>query len=229
MRTIKLFAFICMIISCTNSNDKKNISNNDNFLSLDTIIQDHKLIITQLDEKKYKSLKNKIKNLRKVKERLISKKNGVICLPLENSTNKIFEDSVISENENQISYEYIGYEKALNSYIILVKYYETGEYMLINNKTGKESKLWGLPIISPNQKKVCCYGDALGYDVMPNGIQMYDYSDNNLIKEWEWEIEDWKPESVEWLNNNTLLLIKVLPKEFYQTKLDRKMFLMISW
>jgi hypothetical protein len=104
--------------------------------------------------------------------------------------------------------------------LLKVLYYESGEYKLVNKRDGSETKLWGLPILSPDKKMLISYSNALGYDVMPNGIQFFKMENGKLNLVWECEIEDWTPDYVNWVDNTSIIIKKKIPKEFSEKTHD---------
>ncbi|HEX7027615.1 MAG TPA: hypothetical protein VF268_10260 [Gammaproteobacteria bacterium] len=79
----------------------------------------------------------------------------------------------------KLRYEYIKYIEDINAHVVLKRYSESAEYLLINAGSGDLLELYGEPVLSPGKRKIASVsrgGDA-GY--MQNVIQIVDVSGEN--------------------------------------------------
>lgn len=183
-------------------------------------VNGHILLLNFISESEYKELSQKVKSVKITNVAGDLKQEDKLTLPLENGNSKVLLDKKSGNEVDDVSYSIVGKIEPLKLYVVNASYYETSECILIDMHTGEETKAWGEPTISPDFKHFFSYGDALGYDVMPNGIQMWKFENGKLNIDWELKPEEWKPQSIEWLDENTLLFIKVVPKEFSQESKD---------
>ncbi len=183
-------------------------------------VNGHILLLNLISESEYKELSQKVRSIKITRVAGDLKQEDKLTLPLENGNCKVLLDKKSDNEVDDVSYSFVGKIEPLKLYVVNASYYETSECILINIQTGVEMKAWGEPTISPDFKHLFSYGDALGYDVMPNGIQMWKFEDGKLNIDWELKPEEWKPQSIEWLDENTLLFMKVIPKEFSQGSKD---------
>jgi hypothetical protein len=120
-----------------------------------------------------------------------------------------YRDSLVdTDDTDQKLYKIIGEFKGQKITVISVQYYETGEYLLVNNETGEETFIWGYPKLSSNNKYLFVGSCALGYDeFMPNGFQIWELKENNSLKllheirEKEWCINEFY-----WIGNKSLAI-----------------------
>lgn len=88
----------------------------------------------------------------------VTKKGNMLTLQME-SQQKIFL-SKPDQEEQRIEYEYIGQIPALNKYVLLVSYWESFEYILIDKTTGHEAlRLHDWPHLSPDGKYLLILND----------------------------------------------------------------------
>lgn len=204
-----------VVINVIKKPSKQLIDSNKNVPEFEFI----QLTKDQYDELEKTSDEIKIKN-----SDSILKKGGEMEFKLSNSKSIKYKDKLYPESESEI---YI-FKGILSSfYVVMVKYYDWSEYLVINNITGSVTKFWSEPHMSKSEEYMYSYSDALEYDIMPNGIQMYKNVNGRLRLDWEYRILDWKPESVKWLNDKTLLIVKVIPNEISKTKEDVKEYMKV--
>jgi hypothetical protein len=155
------------------------------------------------------------------------KRSGVLKFKLSNGKEVSFKDITKHEAENK-TYSFKG---VLNNrfYVVLGKYYDTGEYLLVDKFNGDITSLWGKPNIAPDGMHLASFSSALGYDMMPNGIQMFRISNNKLVPDWEYKIEDWEPEAIRWTDNNSLLVSKYISADLSKTNREVKEYIKLSF
>jgi hypothetical protein len=223
MRFSKIFLLcnvLCFLQNCSAQNGKD---------VLDTVIflNAHKIQISSISEDEY--------NKAAQAERLnidttpVKKSKGELVLSIAGNKKVVLRDSLAnSDNTEQVTYNYIGHFKEVGLYVIKVQYYETGEYLLINDKTGIKTKIWGEPKLSPDIKHIVCASSAIGYDIMPNGIQMWLNQKDNLKLEWEYKQEQWGPNGIIWANENSFYFTKHIPYFISKTKKEERHYVEIS-
>lgn len=217
MRFSKIFLLcnvLCFLQNCSAQNSK-DVSDTVLFLNA------HKIQISSISEEEYKGAAQT--------ERLnidttpVKKNQSELVLSIAGNKKVVLMDSLAnSDNTEQVTYNYIGHFKEVGLYVIKVQYYETGEYMLINEKTGIKTKVWGEPKLSPDKKHIVCTSNAIGYDIMPNGIQMWLIEKDNLKLEWEYRQEQWGADEIIWVNDKTFYFIKHIPDFISKTKKEER-------
>jgi len=228
MKRFLVFTGLVVCIACSSkvSNNQSDNTLNGNRqeagkeLVEELSVNGHILLLKHISELEYNELSQKVKGVKISRIDSDLKQGGKLILPLANGTSKVLLDKKSDTEIDDVSYSFIGKIDSLSLYVIKASFYETSEFILMDKETGEEIRTWGKPIISPDFKHLFSYGDALGYDVMPNGIQMWKFEDGKLKIDWEIKPDEWKPQSIDWLDENTLLFIKVYPKEFTQKSKD---------
>jgi len=218
-----LYSILCLcLLSCSANN--RNIDSKESVF--DTIVLNtHTICISPITELEY----NEIRNSYKIDYDTtpIIKTNGVLALPLAKNKKVILKDSLSNTDfVEQVTYEYIGFIKEVDLYIVSAQFYETGEILLINYKTGLKTKMWSIPKLSPDRKHLVAWSGILDYDLMPNGIQMWSVQKNGELKlEWEYTQNEWEPYDVKWANNYSINVIKIIPDFLSSSKKDEKEYI----
>ena len=127
-------------------------------------------------------------------------KEGALEFTLLNGKKKLFDDSEIEEAAAQQSYFYRYYVPQMGLFVIAVDGQETDAYRLINDKSGKETNIWGFPRIAPDFKKLISYRGDLKNDLERNGLQIFGYTDQGLELIWEKKLDRYEPIIVKWLD-----------------------------
>ncbi|MFP9112902.1 hypothetical protein ACLI1A_03100 [Flavobacterium sp. RHBU_3] len=109
------------------------------------------------------------------------------------------------EAENYANYTYYGYLKNVGKFVVFGTYWEEYDYLLIDNKTGDIARVCGLPVVSPDGKKIVSGNVDLIATFTYNGIELLD--SRNIIKPIAArELNTWGPEEIKWKDNHTLFV-----------------------
>ncbi len=212
---------LCFLQHCS-AQDGKDVS--DTVLFLNT----HKIQISSISEEEYKKAAQT--EPLKIVTTSIKKSKGEIVLSLANNKKVILKDSLAgSDNSEQVTYNFIGHFKEVGLYVINVQYYETEEYLLISDKTGVITKVWGEPKLSPDKKHIACASNAIGYDIMPNGIQIWLVQKDTLKLDWESKQEQWGPMDIIWVTENKFYFTKHIPNFISYTQKEERRYAEISF
>ena len=136
-------------------------------------------------------------------------KAGILKIKLLNNTELTFKDTLADTDDiEQIKYSLIHYFEDLGFYLIHLQYYETGEYMFINDSIGSITKIPDLPIFSPNKKYFVTCVNSEGYDLIESGIQIWYIHNKSLKIIWKYQSDAWGPTDPFWKNDSTIYFIK---------------------
>ncbi|SFD13256.1 hypothetical protein SAMN05518672_101635 [Chitinophaga sp. CF118] len=130
-----------------------------------------------------------------------------LIITLDNGHQEVFESNIHPEHDDSYTeYTYTGYLPDIKQYGIYGTYYESTDFLLINQATGETVHTWGAPIISPDKKYFICSSYDLGADVIANGFQLFSYLNGKIIPVGEINLENWGPGQVKWLDNKSLVV-----------------------
>lgn len=227
MKGIKFLTFFllsainfCFMQSCSTQNQKTDQDKKEDSI---LVLNNHKVLLKGITEIEYK----KTAKLEQINPDtiLVTKIKGDLALDLANNSKIVLKDSLANtDNTEQVTYTYIGYFKDAGFYVIKAQFFETSEYLLINYKTGDKTKIWGKPKLSPNKEYIVASSNSLGYDIMPNGIQMWSIKNSELKLEWEYKQEQWECDEILWANNDTIYFIKRIPDFISKTSKEEKYY-----
>jgi len=112
--------------------------------------------------------------------------------------------SIPAEDERNVAYEYVADIPAIRQWLVAVRLYEGGYYLLIDKRTGRRTRVWSPPAVAPDgQHFVCGNSDVLArYE--PSGIQLWAVEENGLRRLWERQTE-WGCTQPRWLDSKTIL------------------------
>ena len=190
-----------VFISC-----KKPLNNSD-FIEIKEI---DKNAFLDKQHEAYRVMKTNVKKIGKSLI-IVSKTRGKI----------IFTDKIKDiDDVDQKIYEYIGMISGLNLHIIREKEYEWSNYIIVSANNGKCVRLWNMPIVSPDGKKLLAYSANLIYDPMPNGIQIVSIERGVLNCVSEYTTESWEPSAVAWRDNESVYIKKRVPAVLNDKKRD---------
>jgi hypothetical protein len=190
-------------------------------------LNDKKIVLKNVSAKTVKnhSFKSSLKDLTPA---TITKIHSVTILRLLNGKQVVLKDIGKGDDTDIKTYSLKGLLRD-RFYVILAKYYDAGEYLVIDKRTGSEARLWGEPYISQDGSYIASFSGSLDYDMMPNGIQLFKVDNDKIIREWEYKITDWQPEDISWKDNKTFLIKKIVPDYISPTKKQIKSYLELSF
>mgnify|MGYP000070300524 CR=1 FL=1 len=135
-------------------------------------------------------------------DKMVNKEEGMLKLRLLSGNYKILNDNTSSEGEYKV-YDYFYYYPKMSSYVVRVKKMDGYQFILINDKSGRERTIWGFPKIAPSgQHMIVTNADEPGGKTK-NGIQVLGFTDSGLKVIWEEEMEAYRPYTAKWFDSET--------------------------
>jgi hypothetical protein len=144
----------------------------------------------------------------------VQRQGDSLILSFSNGNKKTYVNIPLTEMMDDFTqYYYYGKIKEVGYHVLFVGMYESFSYLLVNENTGKETYMCGIPVVSPSKKflaATCCDLDA-GF--VFNGVQMYDVAADSLVPVWKRELTKWGANEMAWMNDHSL----VVKKQQYDT------------
>jgi hypothetical protein len=112
--------------------------------------------------------------------------------------------NITAEDETGVAYEYIASMPAIRQWLVAVRLYEGGYYLLINQHNGRRTRVWSPPAVAPNGRHFVCGNSDVLARYEPNGLQLWVVENGNLRLLWERQTE-WGCTQPRWLDNKTIL------------------------
>ncbi len=218
MRTIILFAVCFLTSQACSSYGGKSPGSKDNSVN-NPVDSSKNYTVTTIKKEDFDNY-SKEKALGCLTDTSIIKKQGdSLAFIADNGKKVVLKDSLWdSFDTEKRKFNYEGYLAESNGYIVMAKYYESSEVLLINKSDGNITKLWDIPKLSPDKKYIVCRAGFLGYDIMPNGLQLWKIDKNSIVHLFDIEPKTWEPHDVRWIGGHTLILLQKVPAEFSKTK-----------
>lgn len=149
---------------------------------------------------------------------LVSRNEDTLFIKIDgNKIKKYINDNSI-ESDSYTEYHFMSKLPGINYYLVKIYYYEGYSYMMLNAKTGKESYLWGIPSVSPDNKKIMasCFDLQAGF--VFNGIQYFDITPDSLQLQWSRELNKWGSDKLAWINNDMLVAERLTMDSVFNIK-----------
>jgi len=154
----------------------------------------------------------------------ITKRDGQIKIPIRwiKDSNLIYKDKNFPNNEEaNITYNYLGYYRDIDMYLIETRYYEAIEYCFVS-PNGSITTIWGKPIVSNDGKYFACFR-PYGLEGEPNGIQIWKVKSDLVLYEGLYKIFEmnqllFSPINCCWDINGSLLMQAEKMQSYYYPK-----------
>lgn len=226
MRWQKLILFTCI-----------NLFSHSMAIAEDKAPIEESVPIISLEEKYCKTINNSYDCARTIERQQMSElqtkeqsKNLVsrqLKLNLANNQIKIIEESPIKGP----FYSFREYFFDLGYLVFHIQYFEGDAYSMISKESAKEFILPGIPIPSPDKKKVLStsYDLVAGYN--PNSIQVWRVSPTDMTREMALEPQpvNWGPSDAIWIDDQTIHFTKnILTEENFPACSVNKMKLVFD-
>jgi hypothetical protein len=96
---------------------------------------------------------------------------------------------------------------------LIIYYYESFEYMVVNCETGKSFKTWGLPVFNKERTMAVAGNFDLMAGFTNNGIQLFGQDAGGWNLKMQWIVDDWGPGYLAWMNDSVIVGKKFVPDE----------------
>lgn len=113
---------------------------------------------------------------------------------------------VPNESKEEAHLLFEKYFDKLGYYSIFLQLYEGVSYIMVSEKSGTKTYLFGRPYFSPSGKYMISTNADLEAGYTKNGFQLYYNVDGELHLLAEYEPNNWAPTNVLWLDDNQLLI-----------------------
>jgi hypothetical protein len=123
---------------------------------------------------------------------------------LRNGETKLIRDNKKTDGDDFVAYVYLNTFDEIHQWLVRASYYESFDYILIDQNDGSESHLWGYPVLSPDRKSFLTAMVDLEAGFVSNGFQLWSLQDKP-VKLWEKELTEWGTDKVMWLNDREIL------------------------
>lgn len=95
--------------------------------------------------------------------------------------------------------------RLLDRFIVLeVIFYEGGQFLLVDEQTGAQHDIDGMPVASPDGARFVTTSLDLVAGHQANRIAIYRVTADGIVREWAEEPREWGPSQAEWIEPGTV-------------------------
>jgi hypothetical protein len=106
--------------------------------------------------------------------------------------------------DTSVLYEYVATLPRIHHWLIAVRLYEGGYYLLVDQHTGRQTIVWSPPSVSPNGDYFVCGSSDVLARYEPSGLQVWSMKSGRPLLLWERQTE-WGVSQPRWLDGHTIL------------------------
>ena len=106
--------------------------------------------------------------------------------------------------DTSVLYEYVATLPGIHHWLVAVRLYEGGYYLLIDQQTGRQTVVWSPPSVSPDGHYFICGSSDVLARYEPSGMQVWSMKTGRPQLLWERQTE-WGVSQPRWLNGHTVL------------------------
>jgi len=140
-------------------------------------------------------------------QNLFTRKNGSITIKLINGSTVTFKDVGIDSEDVRL-YAVVKFFPAISYALVSAAYWEGSQYYLIDIRSGAQTEIEGDAAVSPNGQRIAVWNRDLDADYAPNALVVYRISTSGLFVEFKATPEDWGPDSLRWVGNDSIAFSK---------------------
>lgn len=140
-----------------------------------------------------------------------------LVIKFDNGRSQSYTDRVPKKVEDSgkiICYEFAEYYRDVHYGLIKISYYEGGSRILLNLRTGIETAVEGIPVLSPNRMRFAVANADVESHYTSNELAVYRIGPAGLVAEFVASPKDWGADELRWRTDDEL--------SFNQSRFDSK-------
>ncbi|SMB87323.1 hypothetical protein SAMN00120144_1539 [Hymenobacter roseosalivarius DSM 11622] len=150
------------------------------------------------------------------------RRSDALLLTLTNGRTLTLTNNITDpDEEKHVVYRFRGPLENSDFWVLDVTRWESGFVLLINQHTGRRTRLWGRPVLAPNGTHLVTSNSDMEAHYSPNGLQVWSLEKGIPLLRWNRVVNTWGPEEVRWLNDQTLVIRQYYPDSTPQIKYAR--------
>jgi hypothetical protein len=148
----------------------------------------------------------------------VSRRGAQLVIPLLRGDTLLLRDSAPATATGEL-HSYRAYLPSIGYHVVELQYDEGGLFFLVNGRSGKITFSHGLPVVSPDNRRVAAGNVDLEAEFSPTTLQIWRVDSDSLALEWEHDfLSDaqasdsiWGPSEVRWDRPTEIRLTKQYP------------------
>jgi len=145
----------------------------------------------------------------------VARRGAELAIPLLNGDTLALRDST-PDTPTGVWHSYRAYLPSIGYHVVEVQYYEGSTYLLVNGTSGKKTFSNGLPVVSPDNRRIAAGNVDLEAEFSPTTLQVWRLERDSLALEWEHDFlaggaatdTTWGPSEVRWLTPTEIHVTK---------------------
>lgn len=129
------------------------------------------------------------------------------------------DDSDLSEDYRIHRYE--GRLEGTPFHAVHLSFFESPGYLLVHETTGRTCSVDARPVASPSGRRLAVASFDLEAMMSPNVLTLLEVSGDSLLTIWTEEPDDWGPQKLAWIDDDTLELTRVFATDRGPGEYDR--------
>ncbi len=130
--------------------------------------------------------------------------NGYQVTLLSGETKNLVNDNSLESESAFREYEYRFYLDKMGFFVFKIHRFEGGDYILMNDKFGYATPIYGMPKLSPDLNKIIVTNADVDAGFEYNGIQLFEMSDKGIETLFEEEFEHFAPHNPIWIDEKNI-------------------------
>lgn len=111
-----------------------------------------------------------------------------------------------TDSEDVIVYHYWGQLPSVHQWVVSVSLYEGQAVVLIDQRTGQRTDVWGRPVASPDGRYILASSSDLAAAFDPNGLQLFELGPKGPKLIWQRLLLHWGPAEVRWRPDGSVVV-----------------------
>ncbi|MEM1321776.1 MAG: SH3 domain-containing protein, partial [Bacteroidota bacterium] len=162
-------------------------------------------LIEGISPKSYQSCLSRARRqqLKKDKQYVSANSEG-ISITLLSGQKKVLKNKIGNNEKERVQYEYRYYIPQMGFFVVQVFYHEESGFLLINDKSGRETMIWGYPKAAPDYRHLLVINSTYVDTYLNNSIQIWGFTESKGFRQlWEDDLPGYVPTLGRWLEGNT--------------------------
>lgn len=103
-----------------------------------------------------------------------------------------------------VFYSYRDHLPGIGFHVVDIHYWEGGAHLLVDDSTGKGTRVPAAPVVSPDRRRLVVASEAGAAGYAPNALQVWQVTPAGLVLEWEAQPDDWGAADPRWQDSMTV-------------------------
>ena len=141
---------------------------------------------------------------------IFQRNKHTLTVTCKNGKNETYVTTLGESSDTYLTYRAIKYYEKVNFALMLVGYYDSISYAMLNISNCASVDTKGYAILSPEEKRFLVYGKDIEAESSPNVLKIYLIKSGGLFLEFDAAPFEWGPSDVRWMSEKEVVFSKRL-------------------